>query len=77
MIFDKFIFFFYLCKIGCIYWFKIILPPFYNVRLSSIVHIYLDVNEFKHIHMSRFINIYMYMGNARKSYIVKRGEYKI
>jgi hypothetical protein len=25
--------------------------------------------------MSRFINMYMYMGNARRSYIVKRREY--
>ena len=25
----------------------LLLPPFHNVRLSSIVHIYLDVNESK------------------------------
>ncbi len=27
--------------------------------------------------MSSFINIYMYVGNARKSYIMKRREYKL
>ena len=39
----------------------------HNVRLSSIAH----------IHMSRFINIYVNVGNARKSYIIKRREYII
>ena len=53
----------------------ILLSPFHNVRLSSIVHIHLDANESKDIHMSRFINVYMYMGNVRKSYVVKRREY--
>ena len=52
-----------------------ILPPFHNVRLSSVAHIHLDVNESRHVYMFRFINIYMYVGNARKSYIVKRREY--
>ena len=27
--------------------------------------------------MFRFINIYMYVGNARKSYTVKRREYNL
>ncbi len=66
---------------------KIVLPPFHNVRLFSIVHIYIDVNESKHIHLDanesrhmyvvRFINIYIYiyMGNAKKSYIVKRRKH--
>ena len=27
------------------------------------------------MYVSRFINIYMYVGNARKSYIMKRKEY--
>uniref|UniRef100_A0A0E0BXF3 Uncharacterized protein n=1 Tax=Oryza meridionalis TaxID=40149 RepID=A0A0E0BXF3_9ORYZ len=32
-------------------------PLFHNVRFSIITHIYIDVNESKHIHTSRFINI--------------------
>jgi hypothetical protein len=56
---------------------KNILPPFHNVRLSSIVHIHIDVNESRHTYMFRFINIYMNVGNARKSYIMKRREYLI
>jgi hypothetical protein len=43
---------------------------FHNVRLSKIIHIYLDVDESRHIYVFRFINIYMYVGDARKSYIV-------
>ena len=53
---------------------KELLPLFHNVRPSSIAHIHLDVNESTHMYVFRFINIYMYMGNARKSYIVKRRE---
>ena len=52
-----------------------ILPPFHNVILSSIAHIHLVINESRHVCVFRFINIYMYIGNARKSYIVKRREY--
>ncbi len=52
-----------------------LLPPFHNVRLSSIVHIHICVNEFRDTYISRFFNIYMDMGNARKSYIVKRRKY--
>ena len=52
-----------------------ILPPFHNVGFSSITHIYIEVNESKHIYMPRFINIYMNMCNARKYYIVKRRNY--
>ena len=48
---------------------NLLLHPFHNVRLSNIAHIYLDVNVF------RFINIYIYVSNARKSYIVKRRKY--
>ncbi len=51
---------------------SIVLPPFRNIRLSCIAHIHIDVNE---SYISRFINIYMNVGNARKSYIVKRREY--
>jgi hypothetical protein len=43
----------------------VLLPPFHNVRFFSIAHIHINVNEFKHIYMSRFINIHMNMGNAR------------
>jgi hypothetical protein len=53
-----------------------LLPPFHNVKLSSIIHIYLDVNESR-LYMSRFINIYNNVGSARKSYIVKQREYQI
>ena len=51
-----------------------VLPPFHNVRLSSIAHIHIDTNESIFICASRFINIYMSVDNARKSYIVKRTE---
>jgi hypothetical protein len=33
----------------------LLLLPFYNVRLSSIVHIRLDINESRHIYVFRFI----------------------
>jgi hypothetical protein len=49
----------------------LVLPPFYNVSHSSIFHIHIDVNESRHIYLSRFININMNMGNARITYIVK------
>ena len=52
-----------------------VLPPFHNVSSSSIAHIHIDVNESKYICVSRFINIYMNVGNARKSYIMKRKKY--
>jgi hypothetical protein len=56
---------------------KELLPPFHNVRLSSIIHIHIDVNESRHTYIFRFINIYMNMSNARKSYILKRRKYKL
>ena len=49
-----------------------LLPMFHNVRLSSITYIHIDVNESKHIYLSRFINIYINVGNTRKFYIIKR-----
>ena len=52
-----------------------ILHPFQVIRLSSIAHIHRDVNESKHTYMSRFINIYMNVGNVRKSYNMKRRKY--
>ena len=52
------------------------LHSFHNVRLSNIAHIHLDVNKSRHLYVFRFINIYMYVVNARKFYIVKRREYK-
>ena len=52
-----------------------VLYTFHNVRLSNIVHIHLNVNESRHMYVFRFINIYMYVGNARNSYIVKRRKY--
>ena len=54
---------------------KLLLPPFHNVRLFSIVHIYLDINESRYMYVSRFINIYIYVDNGRKSYIMKLREY--
>mgnify|MGYP003702894451 CR=1 FL=1 len=54
---------------------SVILPPFHNVRLSSIIHIYIDVNESRHTYMFRFINIYMNVGNARMTYIMKWRKY--
>ncbi len=44
-----------------------VLPPFHNVRLSSIIHIHIHVNESRHIYVPRFINIYMYVDNTKKS----------
>ena len=42
-----------------------VLPPFQIIRLSSIAYIiHIDVNESKHTYMSRFIDIYMNMGNT-------------
>ena len=49
-----------------------VLPPFHNLRLSSIAHIHIDVNESRHIYVSRLINIYMNIDNAKKSYTLKR-----
>ena len=51
-----------------LYTIKFILPPFYNVRLSSIAYIHLDINKSRDMYVFRFINIYMYVDNARKSY---------
>jgi hypothetical protein len=53
----------------------LLLPPFHNVRLHRIVHIHTNVNESSHTHMSRFINIYMNVDNARKSYNMKPRKY--
>ena len=47
-----------------------LLSLFHNVRLSNIIHIYLDVDESRYMYVFRFINIYMYVGDARKSYIM-------
>ena len=49
-----------------------ILPPFHIIRLSNIAHIHIYVNESRHICVPRFINIYMNVGNAKKSYNLKR-----
>jgi hypothetical protein len=51
-----------------------ILPPFHIIRLSSIahIHIYIYVNKSRHICVPIFFNIYMNVGNARKSYNLKR-----
>ena len=38
---------------------NLVLPPFHIIRLSSIVHIHIDIDESKHICVSKFINIYM------------------
>lgn len=52
-----------------------VLPPFHNIRFYSIVHIYLDINKFRHMYVFKFINIYIYIRNARKCYIVKWREH--
>ena len=57
--------------------FLVLLPPFHNVSHSSISHIHIDVNESRHIYLSRFININMNIGNAKMTYIVKRRKYMI
>jgi hypothetical protein len=48
------------------------LPPFHNARHYSISHIHIDINESRNIYVSKFINIYINMGNAIKSYIMKQ-----
>jgi hypothetical protein len=53
---------------------KYVRPPFHIIRISSIGHIHIYVNESRHICVPRFINIYMNVGNARKSYNLKRRE---
>ena len=40
-----------------------LLPPFHNVSHSSIFHIYIYVNESRHIYLFRFINININIGN--------------
>ncbi len=49
-----------------------LLPPFHIIRLCSIAHIHIDVNESRHTYMFRFINEYMNVDNTRKSYNMKR-----
>ena len=49
-----------------------VLPLFQVTRLSSIIYIYININESRHTYMSIFINIYMNVGNAEKSYNIKR-----
>ena len=58
-----FVIFFFLVKV---------LPPFHNVSHSSISHIHIDVNESRHIYLSRFINININVVNTRMTYIVKQ-----
>ena len=53
-----------------------LLPPFHNVSHFSISHININVNESRHIYLCRFININMNIGNARKSYVMKRRKQK-
>ena len=50
----------------------ITLSPFHNVSHYSIFYIHIDVNESKHIYLSRYINIDMNVENAGMTYIVKR-----
>ncbi len=45
----------------------LLLHLFHNVSHSSISHIHIDVNESRHIYLS--------VGNARMTYIVKRRKY--
>ena len=52
-------------------------PPFQVIRLSSIAHIHIYINESRHICVPRFINIYMNVSNARKSYNLKRRKYNL
>ena len=37
--------------------------------------IHINVNESIYIYVSRFINMYMHVDNARKSYIMKQRRY--
>ncbi len=55
-----------------------ILPPFQVIRLSSIAHIHIDVNESSHTYISKIhYHIYMNVGNARKSYNMKWRKYDL
>ena len=49
-----------------------LLPPLHITRLYNITHIHIYVNKSRHICVSKFINIYMKVGNARKSYKLKQ-----
>jgi hypothetical protein len=51
-----------------------VLPPFHIISRSSISHIHIEVNKFRHIYLSRFININMNMRNARITYIYETEE---
>ena len=52
-----------------------VLSPFDNVSHSNISQIYIDVNESRHIYLSRFINTNINVENAKMTYIVKRRKY--
>ena len=54
---------------------KVVLPPFHNVSYSNISYNHIDANEFKHIYLSRFINININVENTKITYIVKRMKY--
>jgi hypothetical protein len=54
-----------------------ILPPFHNVNYSSISHIHINVNESRHIYLSRFMDININVGNTIITYIVKRMKYLV
>ncbi len=53
-----------------------VLPPFHNVSYYSIVHIHIDVNEFRHVSHSSIAHIHIdvNVGDARMTYIMKRME---
>ena len=55
-----------------VYWFKYNLVNINNVSHYIISHIHINVNESRHIYLSRFININMNVGNTRMTYIVKQ-----
>ena len=49
---------------------RCVLPPFHNINHFSIFHIHINVNESRHIYLSRFININMNVKNTRMTYIM-------
>ena len=55
---------------------ELLLPPFYIIRLFSMVHIDIDVNKFRHINKFRFINIYINMDNTTTYASIGRVKFK-
>jgi hypothetical protein len=63
-----------LCCSWCVFY-SGVLPPFHNISHSNIFHIHIDINESRHIYLSRFISMNMNVGKSRMTYIVEQRKY--